>query len=41
LVVGLIALCLITFMTLLFGIGGFLFTLGLFAVIAWALAGRQ
>ncbi len=36
LVVGLIALLLITFMSAVFGIGGFLFTAGLFAVIAFA-----
>lgn len=36
LVVGLFALILITFMTMVFGIGGFFFTLGLGAVIVWA-----
>jgi hypothetical protein len=37
LILGLIALFLITIMTAVFGIGGFFFTLGLFAVIAYAL----
>lgn len=36
LVVGIIGLLLITAMTMCFGIGGFFFTLGLFAVIFWA-----
>ena len=36
LVLGLVALLLITGMTAVFGIGGFLFTLGLFAVVAFA-----
>jgi len=36
LVLGLLALFLITIMTAIFGIGGFLFTLGLFAVIFFA-----
>ena len=38
LIVGLIALIFITIMTGAFGIGGFFFTLGLFAVIVWAFA---
>jgi len=38
LIVGLFALLFITFMTAVFGIGGFFFTLGLFAVILWAFA---
>jgi hypothetical protein len=36
LVLGLVALFFITFMTMVFGIGGFFFTLGLGAVIVWA-----
>ncbi len=36
LVLGLLALFFITIMTAVFGIGGLLFTLGLFAVIAFA-----
>lgn len=40
LVLGLVALGLITVMTGAFGIGGFLFTLGLFAVIAFAFEGK-
>ncbi len=36
LVLGLLALGFITIMTAVFGIGGFLFTIGLFAVIAFA-----
>ena len=39
LVLGLVALLLITGMSGVFGIGGFLFTLGLFAVIFFAFAG--
>ena len=39
LVGGLAALLLITFMSMVFGIGGFLFTVGLFAVIFWAFSG--
>ncbi len=39
LILGLAALLLLTFMTAVFGIGGFLFTAGLFAVIFWAFAG--
>jgi hypothetical protein len=38
LVVGLAALFFITIMTAVFGIGGFFFTLGLYAVIFWAFA---
>ena len=40
LVLGLVALLLITFMSAVFGIGGFLFTLGLFAVIFFAFMGN-
>jgi hypothetical protein len=36
LVLGLLALCLITLMTMVFGLGGFAFTFGLFVVIGWA-----
>jgi hypothetical protein len=36
LIIGLAALFFITIMTAVFGIGGFLFTLGLFGVIFWA-----
>jgi len=39
LVLGLAALLLITVMSGVFGVGGFLFTLGLFAVIFFAFAG--
>lgn len=35
-ILGLLALFFITFMTMVFGIGGFFFTLGLFAVIIFA-----
>jgi hypothetical protein len=38
LILGLAALIFITIMTGAFGIGGFFFTLGLFAVILWAFA---
>ncbi len=38
LVVGLIALLFITFMTAVFGIGGFFFTVGLYAVIFFSFA---
>ena len=38
LILGLVALLLITFMSMVFGIGGFFFTAGLFAVILWAFA---
>jgi hypothetical protein len=38
LILGLVALLFTTIMSAVFGIGGFLFTLGLFAVIVWALA---
>ena len=37
-VIGLAALLLITFMSMVFGIGGFLFTLGFYAVIFFAVA---
>ncbi len=40
LVLGIIALLLITVMTGVFGIGGLFFTLGLYLVIFWAFAGR-
>ena len=36
LIIGLVALIFITFMTMVFGMGGFFFTLGLFGVIVWA-----
>ncbi len=36
LILGLAALIFITMMTAIFGVGGFLFTLGLFAVIGFA-----
>jgi hypothetical protein len=39
LVLGLAALLLLTIASLIFGVGGFLFTLGLFAVIWFAFAG--
>jgi len=39
LVIGLIGLFAITFMTMVFGVGGFLFTAGLFLVILFAFAG--
>ncbi len=38
LIIGLAALIFITFMTMAFGMGGFFFTLGLFAVVVWAFA---
>lgn len=38
LILGLAALFFVTIMTSVFGIGGFFFTLGLFAVIVWAFA---
>jgi len=38
LVVGLLALFFITIMSAVFGIGGFLFTVGLYAVIFYAFA---
>jgi hypothetical protein len=38
LIIGLFALLFITFMSAVFGIGGFFFTLGLFAVVFWAFA---
>ena len=38
LVLGLVALLLITVMTAVFGIGGFFFTLGLYAVLLFAFA---
>ena len=38
LILGLAALFFITIMSAVFGIGGFFFTLGLFAVIFWAFA---
>ena len=41
LVLGLSGLLFLTFMTLLGGVGGFLFTIGLYAVIAWAVAARH
>lgn len=41
LIVGLFGLFVITFMTMAFGIGGFLFTLGFFAVIAWAVSANR
>jgi hypothetical protein len=40
LILGLLGLLFITFMTTVFGAGGFFFTLGLAAVIFWAVAGR-
>ena len=39
LVLGLLALGFITFMTMTFGVGGFFFTIGLFAVIQFAFKG--
>lgn len=36
---GLVALLLVTFMTAVFGMGGFFFVLGLFAVLFFAFAG--
>ena len=39
LLLALVALLLITIMSAVFGVGGFLFTLGLFAVIWFAFAG--
>ena len=39
LILGLVALLLITFMSAVFGIGGFLFTIGFFAVVWWAFVG--
>jgi len=36
LVIGIVALLGITFMTFVFGIGGFWFTIGLYVVICWA-----
>jgi hypothetical protein len=41
LIVGVLGLFAITFMTIMFGSGGFLFTIGLFAVIAWALSANR
>ena len=38
LIVGLVALLFITFMSAVFGIGGFFFTVGLYAVIFFAFA---
>ena len=40
LILGLVGLSFITFMSTVFGFGGFLFTLGLAAVIFWAVDGR-
>lgn len=39
LILGLVALFLLTFMTIAFGIGGFFFTVGLFVVIFFAFTG--
>lgn len=37
LIIGLVVLCSLTFMSLVFGIGGFLFTAGLLLVIFFAI----
>jgi hypothetical protein len=39
LILGLVALFLLTIMTAVFGIGGFFFTVGFFAVLFYAFAG--
>ena len=40
LIFGLLGLFLLTIMSGLFGIGGFLFTIGFFAVVVWAVSAR-
>jgi len=39
LIIGLFCLFLLTVMTAVFGVGGFFFTVALFAVVAWAIVG--
>jgi hypothetical protein len=40
LIVGIGGLLIVTFMTMIFGVGGFLFTAALFGIIVWAVQAR-